>query len=64
MQIEEIPIYKEFKSLTKKGLEFGVNKVSTQNQLQTQPHYFENKFHKLLEIIQIQKTLVLEELTK
>jgi len=54
---EKIPIYKEFKSLTKKGLEFGVNKVSTQNQLQTQPHYFEDKFDELLEIIVIQKTL-------
>jgi len=54
---EKIPIYKEFKSLTKKGLEFGVNKVSTQNQLQTQSHYFENKFQELLEIVVIQKTL-------
>jgi len=54
---EKTPIYKEFKSITKKGEEFGSNKVSTQNQLQTQPHYFENKFQELLEIIQIQKTL-------
>jgi len=54
---EKIPIYKEFKSITKKGEEFGKNKVSTQNQLQTQPHYFENKFEELLEIIRIQKTL-------
>ena len=54
---EKIPIYKEFKSITKKGEEFGKNKVSTQNQLQTQPHYFENRFEELLEIIQIQKTL-------
>jgi len=54
---EKTPIYKEFKSITKKGEEFGTNKVSTQNQLQTQPHYFENKFEELLEIVKIQKTL-------
>ena len=54
---DKIPIYKEFKSVTKKGEEFGTNKVSTQNQLQTQPHYFENKFEELLEIVVIQKTL-------
>ena len=54
---EKIPIYKEFKSLTEKGLEFGKNMISPQNQRETQPHYFENKFEELLEIVVIQKTL-------
>jgi hypothetical protein len=42
---------KTFKSLTEKGLEFGKNLISPHNQLETQPHYFENKFRELLELI-------------
>ena len=42
---------KEFKSLTEKGLKFGKNIVSPQNQRETQPHYFENKFEELLKLI-------------
>jgi prophage antirepressor-like protein len=42
---------KTFKSLTEKGLEFGKNLISPHNQLETQPHYFENKFEELLELI-------------
>ncbi|EJF07635.1 hypothetical protein ThvES_00002280 [Thiovulum sp. ES] len=44
----KIPILKEFKSLTEKGLEFGKNLISPKNQLETQPHYFEKRFSELL----------------
>jgi phage anti-repressor protein len=37
-----------------KGLEFGKNMISEKNQLETQPHYFENKFSELLKILEIQ----------
>jgi ribosomal protein L7/L12 len=49
----KIPILKEFKSLTEKGLQFGKNMISPKNQLESQPHYFENKFSELLKILQI-----------
>jgi hypothetical protein len=49
----KIPILKEFKSLTEKGFEFGKNMISPKNQLESQPHYFENKFSELLELLQI-----------
>jgi phage regulator Rha-like protein/ribosomal protein L7/L12 len=49
----KIPILKEFKSLTEKGLEFGKNMISPKNQLETQPHYFENRFSELLETLEI-----------
>jgi ribosomal protein L7/L12 len=49
----KIPILKEFKSLTEKGLQFGKNMISPKNQLETQPHYFENRFSELLKIIEI-----------
>jgi hypothetical protein len=49
----KIPILKEFKSLTEKGLEFGKNMISPKNQLESQPHYFENRFSELLKIIEI-----------
>jgi phage anti-repressor protein/ribosomal protein L7/L12 len=49
----KIPILKEFKSLTEKGLEFGKNMISPKNQLESQPHYFEKKFSQLLELLQI-----------
>jgi phage regulator Rha-like protein len=49
----KIPILKEFKSLTEKGLEFGKNMISPKNQLETQPHYFENRFEELLKILKI-----------
>jgi ribosomal protein L7/L12 len=49
----KIPILKEFKSLTEKGLEFGKNMISPKNQLETQPHYFENRFSELLKILEI-----------
>jgi ribosomal protein L7/L12 len=49
----KIPILKEFKSLTEKGLEFGKNMISPKNQLESQPHYFENRFSELLKILQI-----------
>jgi hypothetical protein len=47
----KIPILKEFKSLTEKGLEFGKNMISPKNQLESQPHYFEKKFPELLKIL-------------
>lgn len=37
-----------FKCLTAKGLEFGENKVSPNNPLETQPHYYDDKFGELL----------------
>jgi hypothetical protein len=49
----KIPILKEFKSLTEKGLEFGKNVISPKNQLETQPYYFENKFSELLEYLKL-----------
>jgi hypothetical protein len=47
----KIPIMKEFKSLTEKGLEFGKNVISPKNQLETQPYYFESKFSELLKLV-------------
>jgi phage regulator Rha-like protein len=47
----KIPILKEFKSLTEKGLQFGKNIISPKNQLESQPHYFEKKFSELLKIL-------------
>jgi phage regulator Rha-like protein/ribosomal protein L7/L12 len=49
----KIPILKEFKSLTEKGLQFGKNMISPKNQLESQPHYFENKFSELLEFLEL-----------
>jgi ribosomal protein L7/L12 len=54
---KKIPILKTFKSLTEKGLEFGKNMISEKNQLETQPHYFENKFSELLKILEIQEQI-------
>jgi hypothetical protein len=51
---KKIPILKTFKSSTEKGLQFGKNMISEKNQLETQPHYFENKFSELLKILEIQ----------
>jgi hypothetical protein len=48
----KIPILKEFKSLTEKGLEFGKNMISPKNQLESQPHYFEKKFPELLKTLE------------
>ncbi len=42
-----------FKSLTEKGLEFGKNLISPHNQLETQPHYFENRFQALIESLKL-----------
>lgn len=42
---------KTFKALTSTGLEFGKNLISTQNDKETQPHYFEKMFPQLLELI-------------
>ncbi|EJF05960.1 hypothetical protein ThvES_00019790, partial [Thiovulum sp. ES] len=47
----KIPILKEFKSLTEKGLKFGKNVISPKNQLETQPYYFESKFPELLKLL-------------
>jgi phage anti-repressor protein len=44
---------KTFKSLTEKGLGFGKNVISPHNQLETSPHYFENRFRKLIEVLKI-----------
>jgi hypothetical protein len=54
----KIPIMKEFKSLTKKGLEFGKNVISPKNQLETQPYYFESKFSELLNILGVKQDLI------
>lgn len=37
-----------FKCLTEKGLTYGENEVCPKNALETQPHYFDNKFDELL----------------
>lgn len=42
---------KKFKSITEKGLEFGENMVNPNNELETQPHYYESKFEELLSIL-------------
>jgi prophage antirepressor-like protein len=42
---------REFKSLTEKGLKFGKNLINPNNELQTQPHYFESSFAELLNLI-------------
>jgi len=42
---------KTFYSLTEKGLEFGKNLISPANERETQPHYYEDKFGELVEII-------------
>jgi hypothetical protein len=44
---------KTFKSLTEKGLEFGKNVISPHNQLETQPHYFENRFEELIKLLNL-----------
>ncbi len=52
--IEENNKYKtirEFKSLTEKGLKFGKNLINPNNELQTQPHYYESSFAELLKLI-------------
>ncbi len=43
---------KTFKSLTKKGLDFGKNEVSPNSPRETHPLYFEEKFPELLRMIQ------------
>lgn len=43
--------FKNFKCLTEKGLEFGENMVSPHNEKETQPHYYENRFQELLDIL-------------
>lgn len=42
---------KKFKAITEKGLEFGENMVNPNNELETQPHYYESKFGELLSIL-------------
>lgn len=43
---------KKYKSLTDKGLKYGKNLISTHgNQTETQPHYFEDTFAELLELV-------------
>ncbi|EJF07046.1 putative phage-encoded protein [Thiovulum sp. ES] len=49
----KIPLLKEFKSLTEKGLKFGKNLISPKNQLESQPHYFEKSFPELLQLLKI-----------
>lgn len=43
--------FKKFKSITEKGLEFGENMINPNNELETQPHYYESKFGELLSIL-------------
>jgi len=50
---EKKPKLRTFKSLTEKGLEFGKNVISPHNQLETSPHYFENKFEELIEALKL-----------
>ena len=50
---EKKPKLRTFKSLTEKGLEFGKNVISPHNQLETSPHYFENKFEELIKLLNL-----------
>ena len=34
-------------------MKFGKNVISPHNQLETQPHYFENKFEELIEALKL-----------
>lgn len=43
--------FKNFKCLTDRGLDFGENMVSPHNEKETQPHYYENRFQELLDIL-------------
>lgn len=42
---------KKFKSLTEKGLEYGVNLICDKNQKETQPYYYADTFMKLYNIV-------------
>jgi len=42
---------KTYKALTNKGLKYGKNLVNPNNQRETQPHYFDNTFEELLELV-------------
>ena len=42
---------KKFKSLTENGLKYGQNDASKHNPRETQPHYFENTFMDLFNIL-------------
>lgn len=42
---------KKFKALTEAGLRFGENSVSPKNEKEVQPHYYEDKFGELLNIL-------------
>lgn len=44
---------KKFKCLTDKGLEYGENLASPHNPKEVQPHYFDNTFTQLLELINV-----------
>lgn len=41
----------KYKVITDKGLLYGENKVSTQNQLETQPYWYDDKFMDLLQLL-------------
>ncbi|MCP2004368.1 UNVERIFIED_ORG: hypothetical protein J2Y78_002908 [Buttiauxella agrestis ATCC 33320] len=42
---------KKFKSLTESGFRFGKNLTTDKNQKETQPHYYDSQFPKLLALI-------------
>ena len=42
---------KTYKALTNKGLKYGKNLVNPKNQRETQPHYFDNTFEELLDLV-------------
>ncbi|MGX6592836.1 Rha family transcriptional regulator [Cetobacterium ceti] len=44
-------LIKKFKSLTVEGLKFGENMVNTNNTMETQPYYYEEKFLELIKEI-------------
>ena len=52
---EKKPKLRTFKSLTEKGLEFGKNVISPHNQLETSPHYFEDKFKELIKSLKVEE---------
>lgn len=55
MELKERPSskggMKEYKSLTDKGLEYGVNLISNKNQKETQPYYYSDTFMELYNVV-------------
>ena len=42
---------KQFKSLTNRGLRYGKNLINPHNEKETQPHFYEDTFPELLDML-------------